>query len=87
LGLSPIEESALGQNTSALTLSAGQATLVDLTGKPAGSGDQTERMLGVMLPHEGRTWFFKLLGTEPVVTREKESFNDFLKSLDFSHVH
>jgi hypothetical protein len=39
------------------------------------------RMLGVIVPRQGETWFFKLTGPDPLVAREKPAFLEFLKTV------
>jgi hypothetical protein len=86
VGLGPIDALALDKATTSLDLAAGKAMLVDVTGQPpSASGGKPRRLLGAMLPHEGQTWYFKLLGDEAVVGKEKEAFLSYLKSLNFAH--
>lgn len=49
--------------------------------KPAEKTPQ--RMLGAVIPHGNRTWFFKLTGPPDVVADEKERFDAFVKSVRF----
>jgi hypothetical protein len=49
------------------------AVLVDLT-------NDTQRMLGAIVPREGQWWFYKLLGGAAVVGAERENFIRFAKS-------
>ena len=39
------------------------------------------RMLGVIVPRPGETWFFKLTGPDALVARERPAFLDFLRSV------
>ena len=39
------------------------------------------RMLGVIAPRPGETWFFKLTGPDALVAREKPAFLAFLKTV------
>jgi hypothetical protein len=43
------------------------ARMVQSTGKPA-------RLVGVVLPLGGQTWFYKLMGDESVVAQQKDAF-------------
>jgi hypothetical protein len=52
-------------------------TIVDL----AGTGANAKRILGVMIPHEGATWFVKLTGPDALVAKEKPAFMAFLDSI------
>jgi hypothetical protein len=40
-----------------------------------------KRMLGVMVPRQGETWFFKLTGPDALVAREKLTFLNLLKTV------
>jgi len=42
------------------------------------------RLLGAIVPHGERTWFFKLLGPAPVVGEQKETFDRFLTTVKFN---
>lgn len=42
------------------------------------------RLLGAIIPHGERTWFFKLLGPAPAVGEHKETFDRFLATVQFS---
>lgn len=39
------------------------------------------RLLGAWVPHDGATWFFKLLGPDAVVRKEKAAFLEFVKTI------
>jgi hypothetical protein len=41
------------------------------------------RLLGAIVPHGERTWFFKLLGPAPAVGEQKETFDRFLATVKF----
>ena len=51
--------------------------LVDIKGTNPRTGKQA-RMVALGVPHKGETWFFKLLGDEPVVAKEKDAFVQFI---------
>lgn len=51
--------------------------VVDLVGP----GSSPQRMLGAMVPIEGATWFFKLLGPDAVVAKAKPAFDAFLQTV------
>ena len=60
---------------------AGQknAYLADLKGAHART-QKSARMLAVGVPRGGETWFFKLLGDEAAVEKEKDAFVKFIAS-------
>jgi len=39
------------------------------------------RMIGVIVPHAGATWFFKFTGPDSLVAREKPAFLGFLRTI------
>jgi hypothetical protein len=43
--------------------------------------NQGSRMIGVIVPQSGATWFFKFTGPDALVAREKPAFLDFLKTV------
>ncbi len=46
------------------------------TGKPA-------RLVGAIVPQNGQTWFYKLMGDEPVVSQQKDAFIKFIQSAKY----
>jgi hypothetical protein len=79
MGLQPLQSDQLAGATETFETADGTATLVDFSGQDAKTA-KPARLIGVILPHEDKTWFFKLLGDGPVVGREKDSFVNFVKS-------
>jgi hypothetical protein len=73
LGLDAVTEAELPKFTQPLETKNGKATLVQLDGKAG-------RLLVVILPHAGETWFYKMVGDIPVVNREKENLINFVQS-------
>jgi hypothetical protein len=78
IGLPPVEEAELGTATETFTANGLTFTLVDFTG-PATGGPQ--RMLAAIVPWQGVTWFFKLLGPAGVVGNEQSVFRSFLQTV------
>jgi len=76
LGLPAITSDALPSNIASLDVAAGKATLVDL----AGTAGHPGRMLAVIVPQNGQTWFYKLTGDAGVVAREKDKFLEFVRT-------
>ena len=50
------------------------------TGKPA-------RLIGSMLPQDGQTWFYKLMGDPGVVAQQKDAFTKFIQSAKYPDAH
>ncbi len=78
LGLDALPENELNKLVTPLDLSDGKATLVDLIGV----GEKT-RLVGAIVPREGKTWFYKLMGDAQVVGREKEAFTKFVQTAKY----
>jgi hypothetical protein len=79
LQLQPISEDKLAELTSNLDVGGGKATLVDMTGQDPKAG-QKARIIGSIVPKESETWFYKLMGDEQVVERQKDTFKAFVQS-------
>ena len=79
LGLPPATEENLPTVTSTLEVAGGQGTMVDMTGTDPKTG-QKARLIGVILPQAGQTWFYKLMGDEQLVGQQKEAFVKFIQS-------
>ena len=47
------------------------------------AGKETRRILGVVVPRRGQTWFFKMTGPADLVDKQKPVFEAFLKSVRF----
>jgi len=83
LGLPQVAEPELPTITSPLPLSgSGQGTVVDMTGTNAKTGGKA-RLVGVILPQSGQTWFYKLMGDEQVVEQQKAAFLQFVQSAKY----
>ena len=61
LGLAPTTEASLSTETQSLDVAAGKASLADISGKDARTGEDA-RLLAVVVPQSGQTWFYKLMG-------------------------
>jgi hypothetical protein len=80
LGLPPIaQEDDFSKMVDSLTVPGGQAQLVDMTGTNSKTG-QPSRLIGVVLPQAGQTWFYKLMGDPKLVAAQKDAFIKFIQS-------
>jgi hypothetical protein len=77
LGLPPVAQSDL--QTKTLDLPGGKATLVEMAGTDSKTG-QKASLVGAMVPRGDQTWFYKLMGDEQIVAREKEAFTTFIQN-------
>jgi hypothetical protein len=82
LHLDPIDQKQLGREVRQLQVAGSAASYVDFTG-PESAGQPRQRMLGVVLPRAGETWFFTLKGPADVVDKQKTAFEAFVKSMRF----
>ncbi|MCX6923794.1 MAG: hypothetical protein NT154_11385 [Verrucomicrobia bacterium] len=82
LGLGPVADADLAKATQSLDLPAGKASLADIAGKDPKSGQDT-RLLAVVIPRSGETWFYKLMGDTQVVQQEKDAFMKFVQSVKY----
>ena len=76
VGLEPIGESDLKTLVTKFAVGNGEMQVVDLPG-------QKTRLVAGWIRNSGRTWFFKLTGSDALVSGEKEKFLNFLHSVQF----
>ncbi len=72
LGLSPWGGDDVDKNAQAIDAIGTKAVLVDFQGTDARSS-RPARLIGVIVPLEGRTWFYKMMGDEKLAEREKSA--------------
>jgi hypothetical protein len=82
LSQKPVEAGALAGMTESVQTADGPATMVDFTGTDAKTG-RAARMVAAIVPHGGKTWFYKLIGDGAVVGQQKDSFVNFVKTADY----
>ena len=83
LGLPPVtQKDEFSKMVTSLAVANGQAELVDLTGTDAKTG-KPGRLVGVVLPQNGQTWFYKLMGDELTVAQQKDAFIKFVQSAKY----
>ena len=73
IGLPEVQGGELTSMVSPLDPVQSEAILVDMT-------NNNKRLLGAVVPRDGRYWFYKLLGDAEAVAPEKGSFVAFVKS-------
>jgi hypothetical protein len=85
LGLPPVtQEDELSKMIGAVDGDDGKAQVVDFTGTDVKTG-KPARLVGVIVPQNGQTWFYKLMGDEPVVAGQKDAFIQFVQSAKYSN--
>lgn len=82
LGLGQLSEDELNKLVAPIDTAAGKAMLVDMTGTDARTS-QKSRLVGAMVPQGGQTWFYKLMGNEALVGREKDAFSKFVQTAKY----
>ncbi len=80
MGLSSVEEDHLESVAEKLETAGGKATLVDIDGVGAKAG---QRLVAAIVPHGENRWFYKLLGDKALVGKEKDSFVNFVKTVQY----
>lgn len=79
VGLQEVPESELSSLVTAIEASGIKASLVDMTGTDPRTGQKT-RLVGAIVPRQGQTWFYKLMGPESLVQGQKEAFQQFVQT-------
>ena len=82
LGLAPWSEAEVNQSVTTIDVAGGKASLVDISGTEARTGKPT-RLIGVMVPQSGQTWFYKLMGDSKVVESQKAAFTQFVQGVKY----
>jgi hypothetical protein len=84
LGLTPVDEAGLNKIVSTIDASGGKATLIDFSGT---DGGKPARLIGVVLPLGGQTWFYKLMGDADLVAQQKAALVTFVRSAKYPDAH
>lgn len=82
VGLGPLASDALAGASTPLALPEGQGTVVDFSGTDSKTG-QPARIVGVVVPRGGETWFYKLMGDPALSEREKPGLLKFVQSAKY----
>lgn len=78
VSLPPLTADQLEANREHLDLGALHVDVVDLGGSANGA---PTRLLGAIVPNGSETWFFKLMGPDTLVAKEKPAFMEFLRTV------
>jgi len=81
VGLQPVANEN-DQPKQPMQLAGNPAVFFDFSG-PGNEQNPNQRMLLVMTMVNNDVWFFKMIGEQQVVGREKGKFDEFLKSVEF----
>ncbi len=85
LGLAPTTDADLA-NLPTVDASGVKATVIELAGTDARTG-KSAQLVGLVLPLNGQTWFYKLMGDADVVTQQKDAFIKFVQSAKYPDAH
>jgi hypothetical protein len=77
--LKPVSEEEMAKDVQKVAVGAAQAIMMDIKGTSAKSGEPA-RMVVLSVPDAGKTWFYKLLGEEKLVEKQKDAFVKFAGS-------
>jgi len=82
LGQTPITEDDAAKLPT-IDASGTKAVMADFTGTDTRGGGKPARLVGVVLPFNGQTWFYKLMGDPDVVSQQKDAFVAFIQSAKY----
>jgi hypothetical protein len=82
LGLASLSEDDVNKLVTAFDVPGGRASLVDLSGTDARTAQPT-RLVGAIVPINGQTWFYKLMGDAKVVESQKAAFTQFVQGVKY----
>lgn len=82
IGLDAADPNRLDQLTTTMRAAGGTATVVDMSGTDVQTGKPV-RLIGVILPVNGQTWFYKLMGDPAVVQAQKAAFLKFVQGAKY----
>jgi hypothetical protein len=85
LGLPPVtQEDELSEIVGSMDVANGRAQIMDFTGTDSKTGKPT-RLVGAIVPQNGQTWFYKLMGDETIVAQQKDAFIKFIQSANYAN--
>ncbi len=82
LGLNSWSETEAQQQAGSIDIAGGKAILVDMAGTDARTG-QKARLTGAMIQRAGQAWFYKLMGSPPLVEQQKDAFIKFIQTAKY----
>jgi hypothetical protein len=83
LNLPALSEEDFSKEAHAMDIAGTQATLVDMTGTD--KTGKSSRLIGIIAPQTGQTWFYKLMGNPQIVEQQKDTFTKFIQTAKFSN--
>jgi len=85
LGLAPLAEADLA-NLPLIEASGSKATLIEFSGTDGRTG-KPSKLIGLVLPLGGQTWFYKLMGDAELVAQQKDALIQFVQSAKYPDAH
>lgn len=82
IGLPPISESEQKETPNMFNIAVGETPSFDMDGIDAKT-KKPVRLIGVIAPLNGQTWFYKLMGDPAVVAAQKDAFTQFVQSAKY----
>ena len=80
-GQPPIEQADLGKTLQPVEVAGGEGQLLELLGS---NHDKPTRLITVIAHRDGRSWFYRISGDDAFVTKQKEAFLSFLKTVQIA---
>ncbi|HKB56607.1 MAG TPA: hypothetical protein VKC51_03375 [Lacunisphaera sp.] len=78
IALPPLAENQLAASLEHFDVGPLRVDVADFAGTANGA---PMRLLGAVVPYQGETWFFKLMGPDALVAKAKPAFRDFLRTV------
>jgi hypothetical protein len=85
LGQTPLADADIAKLPT-IDASGVKATLVDISGTDPRS-NQAARLIGMIVPVGGQTWFYKLMGDATIVAQQSDAFTKFVQSAKYPDAH
>jgi hypothetical protein len=82
LGLGKLSDADVAKLATEIEVSGGKASLVDLSGTDPRTSLPV-RLVGIIVPQSGQTWFYKLMGNAGVVESQKDAFTQFVQGVKY----
>jgi len=80
IGLPPLDDQALMQSIELIDVDGREAYYVNLLNMDA---PDSPGILGAVIPRDSRTWFVKMVGSQPILAQQPTALKEFLSSIDF----
>ena len=84
LGLPPFAEADLLPYENGIDVIGSPYGIVDFVGTDSKTG-KPSRLVGAIVPQNGHTWFYKLMGDGQIVAQQKDAFIKFIQSANYAN--